>query len=41
LQPAAEDEPELGKVVGHIALSWNPNDLPKLSPEIMTERAKE
>lgn len=33
--------PELGKAVGHIALSWSPDDLPKLTPEIMAERAKE
>lgn len=33
--------PELGKVVGHIALSWSPDDLPKLTAKIMAERAKE
>lgn len=33
--------PELGKAVGHIALSWSPDDLPKLTAKIMAERAKE
>ena len=33
--------PELGKAVGHLVLSWSKEDLPKLSDEIMAERAKE
>jgi hypothetical protein len=33
--------PDLGKAVGHIALSWSLNDKEKLSPELMVERAKE
>jgi hypothetical protein len=33
--------PELGKAVGHLVLSWSKEDLPKLSDEIMVERAKE
>ncbi len=33
--------PDLGKAVGHIALSWSLNDQEKLSPELMAERAKE
>lgn len=33
--------PKLGKAVGHLVLSWSKEDLPKLSPEIMAERAKE
>lgn len=33
--------PELGKAVGHLVLSWSNEDLPKLSPEIMAERALE
>ncbi len=33
--------PELGKAVGHLVLSWSPEDEPKLSDEVMTERAKE
>jgi len=32
---------ELGKAVGHIALSWSLHDKDKLRPEIMAERAKE
>ncbi len=32
---------ELGKAVGHIALSWSINDKDKLTPESMAERAKE
>lgn len=33
--------PDLGKAVGHIILSWSKEDLPKLTPEIMAERARE
>lgn len=33
--------PELGKAVGHLVLSWSKEDQPKLSDEIMVERAKE
>lgn len=33
--------PELGKAVGHLVLSWSKEDSPKLSDEIMAERAKE
>lgn len=33
--------PELGKAVGHLVLSWSKEDLPKLSDEVMVERAKE
>jgi hypothetical protein len=33
--------PELGKAVGHLVLSWSKEDLPKLSDQIMVERAKE
>lgn len=32
---------ELGKAVGHLVLSWSKEDLPKLSDQVMTERAKE
>ncbi len=32
---------ELGKAVGHIALSWSLHDKAKLTPEVMVERAKE
>lgn len=32
---------ELGKAVGHIALSWSQHDKDKLTPEVMAERAKE
>jgi len=32
---------ELGKAVGHIALSWSLHDKDKLTPEVMVERAKE
>ncbi|MET3978080.1 ribosomal protein L7/L12 [Mucilaginibacter sp. UYP25] len=34
-------QPELGKAVGHLVLSWSKEDLSKLSDEIMVERAKE
>ncbi|WP_242923090.1 relaxase/mobilization nuclease domain-containing protein [Pontibacter liquoris] len=33
--------PELGKAVGHIALSWSIRDREKLTPESMAARAKE
>lgn len=33
--------PGLGKAVGHLILSWSNEDRPKLSPAIMTERARE
>ncbi|WP_162055469.1 relaxase/mobilization nuclease domain-containing protein [Pontibacter pamirensis] len=33
--------PELGKAVGHIALSWSTQDRDKLTPQIMAERARE
>lgn len=33
--------PELEKAVGHIALNWSAQDMAKLSPTIMAERAKE
>nr|WP_240773483.1 relaxase/mobilization nuclease domain-containing protein [Pontibacter sp. SGAir0037] len=33
--------PELGKAVGHIALSWSTHDKEKLSAEVMAERARE
>ncbi|WP_187270153.1 relaxase/mobilization nuclease domain-containing protein [Pontibacter qinzhouensis] len=33
--------PELGKAVGHIALSWSIHDKEKLSEEVMAERARE
>lgn len=33
--------PGLGKAVGHLVLSWSNEDLPKLSDQIMVERAKE
>ena len=33
--------PKLGKAVGHLVLSWSKEDLSKLSPAIMTDRAKE
>ena len=33
--------PNLGKAVGHIALSWSINDLPKLNDEVMVSLAKE
>ncbi|MDB5014576.1 MAG: Relaxase/Mobilization nuclease protein, partial [Daejeonella sp.] len=33
--------PELGKAVGHLVLSWSKEDLPKLSDEIMVQRARE
>jgi hypothetical protein len=33
--------PGLGKAVGHLVLSWSNEDLPKLSDQIMAERAKE
>jgi len=32
---------DLGKAVGHIALSWSLHDKDKLSPEVMVDRAKE
>ncbi len=32
---------ELGKAVGHIALSWSLHDKDKLTPDVMVERAKE
>jgi len=32
---------DLGKAVGHIALSWSAHDKGKLTPEIMVERAQE
>lgn len=32
---------ELGKAVGHIALSWSVHDRDKLTPDIMVERAQE
>lgn len=33
--------PELGQAVGHIVLSWSVQDKEKLSPDAMTEHAKE
>ncbi len=33
--------PNLGKAVGHIALSWSVNDLPKLNDEMMVDMAKD
>lgn len=36
-----KDRPGLGKAVGHLVLSWSNEDLPKLSDQIMIERAKE
>lgn len=33
--------PNLGKAVGHLVLSWSSEDKPLLKPEIMAERAKE
>lgn len=33
--------PELSRAVGHVALSWSKNDIEKLSPEIMIQRAQE
>ncbi|WP_246001398.1 relaxase/mobilization nuclease domain-containing protein [Mucilaginibacter gracilis] len=33
--------PNLGQAVGHIALSWSENDIPKLNDEVMTDIAKE
>jgi hypothetical protein len=33
--------PELGQAVGHIVLSWSAQDKEKLSPEGMTQHAKE
>jgi hypothetical protein len=33
--------PNLGQAVGHIALSWSMNDLPKLNDEVMINMAKE
>jgi hypothetical protein len=33
--------PALGQAVGHIALNWSPNDLPKLSDELMLAVAHE
>ncbi|OKL39993.1 relaxase/mobilization nuclease domain-containing protein [Pontibacter flavimaris] len=33
--------PELEKAVGHIALNWSAQDMAKLTPTIMAERAKE
>ncbi|MFD3000313.1 relaxase/mobilization nuclease domain-containing protein [Pontibacter toksunensis] len=33
--------PELGKAVGHIALSWSVHDRPKLNGQVMAERARE
>ena len=33
--------PKLGKAVGHLVLSWSKEDLSKLSPSIMTDRARE
>lgn len=33
--------PELGKSVGHLALSWSKEDLAKLTDKIMLEHAKE
>jgi hypothetical protein len=33
--------PALGQAVGHIALSWSPNDMPKLSDELMLAVAHE
>jgi hypothetical protein len=33
--------PNLGKAVGHIALSWSVNDLTKLNDELMVDMAKE
>jgi len=33
--------PELGKAVGHIALSWSVHDRPKLNDQVMLERARE
>jgi len=33
--------PALGQAVGHIALNWSPNDLPKLSDELMLAVAQE
>jgi hypothetical protein len=48
IQSAADDfnmqrkmNPELGKSVGHIVLSWSANDRAKLSPEKMVACAKE
>ncbi|SEI83692.1 Relaxase/Mobilisation nuclease domain-containing protein [Dyadobacter sp. SG02] len=48
IQSAADDfnmqrkmNPELGKPVGHIVLSWSANDKAKLSPEKMVACAKE
>lgn len=36
-----KDRPGLGKAVGHLVLSWSNQDLPKLSDQVMVERAKE
>lgn len=33
--------PNLGKAVGHIALSWSINDISKLNDEVMVNLAKE
>jgi hypothetical protein len=33
--------PNLGQAVGHIALSWSINDMPKLNDEVMVNMAKE
>lgn len=33
--------PDLSRAVGHLALSWSKNDIEKLSPEIMIQRAQE
>lgn len=36
-----ELNPNLGKAVGHLVLSWHQHDLLKLSPPLMAERARE
>ena len=33
--------PGLGQAVGHVVLSWSPNDTDKLTPDTMSDRAKE
>ncbi|AMP97886.1 Relaxase [Pedobacter cryoconitis] len=41
LNQQRKTRPGLGKAVGHLVLSWSNEDLPKLSDQIMVERAKE
>lgn len=41
LNQQRKTRPGLGKAVGHLVLSWSNEDLPKLSNQIMVERAKE